>query len=782
MINASKIGLWLAAIALCLPSFVFCQEQEGAQQEEQPQLSIWLRTSAEAICLKNPFFAFIPQFTDDGTFGSPRTFLFEYSENGEQWTYLWRSGHSYTQRPENLKEGWYRATALLPEEDGKEDRKMLVSEPIYVAKEEGGCTPFANPFPDEISENVCTDGILLFREDFGGNSPEDPITSPTQLTTMSSRYYQQFNIISSPSSGRYVVAKHGWQNGLNVHKTDNLFSQWFVQDDHTYPNDYTRGYLLEVDGKGGNDAFYTTTIPVCHELDLSFSAYVANVLEPGHNFAKPKVRFCIQDEESGDIIFEQSSGPIAPAPRNFEQDGYGYATVRSAPWHLVGASFHVPEGVSTLRLSIFNDENSGMGNDFALDDIEIRLCNSSVVLTSEPQVCMDSAYRFTADITTGGGFSEPYSYFWQYASDSLAFDSEEWVSISTDADFGFDHITLADSGWYRLSIAPEGVDVASSPFCRATSQPFHLTVNDCTPPCPKLQTVYTDTIVCDTLMPYRWHDTLFTTPATYEIMHRDTNGCDSLLCIYTLQTETCCPNLRSITLDTIVCDTVMPYLWHDTLFAEPATYEIMHKNRFGCDSLLCKYTLSNEICCPDLQYITHDTTVCDTLLPIIWRGLTFEYADEMVITMPNVRGCDSIQHIYTLDTIHCERLWIIIVNKYNWQLLCDNVALRRYFPGRSARAFQWYKNDEPVAGATEDDYAEQNELHGVFQLRVTLDDGEVIWSNIIEIADTEQEQYITKRIFDSRGQEVSEEQVKNGIYLYRYEQGGKVWTEKKRIP
>jgi hypothetical protein len=135
-----------------------------------------------------------------------------------------------------------------------------------------------------------------------------------------------------------------------------------------------------------------------------------------------------------------------------------------------------------------------------------------------------------------------------------------------------------------------------------------------------------------------------------------------------------------------------------------------------------------------------------------------------------------------LDTIHCERLWIIIVNKYNWQLLCDNVALRRYFPGRSARAFQWYKNDEPVAGATEDDYAEQNELHGVFQLRVTLDDGEVIWSNIIEIADTEQEQYITKRIFDSRGQEVSEEQVKNGIYLYRYEQGGKVWTEKKRIP
>jgi hypothetical protein len=135
----------------------------------------------------------------------------------------------------------------------------------------------------------------------------------------------------------------------------------------------------------------------------------------------------------------------------------------------------------------------------------------------------------------------------------------------------------------------------------------------------------------------------------------------------------------------------------------------------------------------------------------------------------------------TLDTVHCERLYPIIVNKYNWQLLCDNVALRRIFPDRIPTAFQWYKNQKPIPGATIDDYAEQNELNGIFQLRVTLDNEEYIWSNILEIFGSNPETPVRIHIYNSRGERVSETQVTHGFYLYRYEQGEHSWTQKRMI-
>jgi hypothetical protein len=593
---------------------------------------------------------------------------------------------------------------------------------------------------------------------------------------------------------------------------------------------------LEVDGKGGNDAFYSTTLPVCHEQDLSFSAYVANVLEPGHNFARPKVRFLITDELTGDTIWEQSSGAIEPAPADYGEDGP--PIVRSAPWHLVGASFHVPSGTSLIRLSIFNDEDNYTGNDFAMDDIESRLCKPEVTVNSENEICIDSSYAFAAHVTADGGFQEPYEYLWQFAKDSLPFNSDGWENRKKGLEYTISAASLEDEGWYRLCVTSNGVDVETERSCRAMSEPFHLTLKDCTPCpelkteridtvvcdtlmpylwrgrlytepgsveelyknirdcdslqriftlstercCPELKTEVRDTTVCDTLMPYLWRGELFTAPGTKEIRYKNTRDCDSLLRVFTLSTERCCRAMQTVEIDTVVCDTLMPYFWRGKLYTEPATDEQLYMNARGCDSLLGIYTLTTELCCPALQYVNHDTVVCDTLLPFVWDGIVFQdIASEEVMNYDS-RGCETILHTYTLDTVHCERLWLIIVNKYNWQLLCDNVALRRFFPNRTAMGFQWYKDGTPVLGATEDDYAEQNELHGTYQLRVTLDGGQMIWSNIIELLDTPSPEPIFVEIYDSRGVLVREDQVTHGIYLYRYTQGERTWTEKKLIP
>ena len=743
---------------------------------------IEIKPTADALCTANPFISFMIDFEDDGSFGTGNRYIFEFSVDGIDWNSFYSTGSvnwGYTQRPTNLQEGWYRVSAARLGEEEQPD-KWISSEPVYMEKIEGGCTPFRNPWQDEISDEVCPRGTILFREDFGGNDPSDPITSPVRLTTMSTRYTQVFNVLSRVRSGLCVVAKHGWQNNLQTSTTADMFSQWFIQDDHTYPNDCSRGYLLEVDGIGGNDAFYTTTFPVCHELDLSFSAYVANVLEPGHDFARPKVRFLIQDELTNDTIWEQSTGAIEPAPADYRQ--YGSPTNMSAPWHLVGASFHVPEGVSSIRLSIFNDEHKTGGNDFAMDDIEIRLCKPEVSILSDHEICMDSSYIFEAEVTAEGGFKAPYNYLWQYATDSLQFNSDGWTNVTLGQELSFDSVKLSDAGWYRLCVTSEGVDVETERYCRATSAPFHLTVNDCTPPCPELQFAEVDTAVCDTLMPFLWHDTLLTEPRSFSILYKSAKGCDSLLTTYTLHNEICCYDLQFAEVDTIVCDTLMPFTWRGLLFTAPGEQKTMLQDRRGCDSLETTWKLATEVCCYDLQYAPKDTVVCDTLMPFIWNGLVFDDPSVLEVMELSPRGCDSILHIYTLDTVHCERLYPLIVNKYNWQLLCDNTVLHRLFPEQIPLAFQWYKDEAPVAGATEDDYAEQNELHGVFQLRVTLTGDQIIWSNILEILDEIEETPLHVRIFNSRGEEVTEDQISHGIYLYRFEQGNSIWTEKRLIP
>ena len=198
-------------------------------------------------------------------------------------------------------------------------------------------------------------------------------------------------------------------------------------------------------------------------------------------------------------------------------------------------------------------------------------------------------------------------------------------------------------------------------------------------------------------------------------------------------------------------------------------------------------TLGTQVCCPDLITITADTMVCDTLLPFTWiigdQTFIFERAEsqEREVLHPKWKCTDTI-YTLRLDTIRCDKLWPIIVNKYNWQLLCDNVALRKFFPERTATAFLWYKNEQPISGATEDDYAEQNELHGVFQLRVTLDNGQTIRSNIISILDTQDQQPLHLQVYNSQGVLIPEKRVTHGMYLFRYEQGEKVWTEKRMVP
>ena len=224
------------------------------------------------------------------------------------------------------------------------------------------------------------EGQVLFHEDFGGNNPDDPRVSTSAVPGMSSQYHQLTNdAFGSMFGGAYLVTKSGYCNGDTAVTGKWRASQWHIQDDHTYPGDYTRGYFLEIDGLGGMTPFYKRTISgFSSGAALSFYAYVANVMTWFHNHTygnnvQPTLRFVITDDADNEIA-SYSTGPIdsdtvskhlstLPNPKGWNV---------SSRWNRVGFTFKLPPTVSTVMLTIYNDVyQSGAGNDFAIDDIYI---------------------------------------------------------------------------------------------------------------------------------------------------------------------------------------------------------------------------------------------------------------------------------------------------------------------------------------------------------------------------------------------------------------------------
>ena len=315
-------------------------------------------------------------------------------------------------------------------------------------------------------------------------------------------------------------------------------------------------------------------------------------------------------------------------------------------------------------------------------------------------------------------FMEPLDYLWMYSADQTTWTT---VNYTSDSVWNIPATTDNTGGWYKVAVAEQGN--AASPNCRTESEPFRLTIKKCLNP-PQA----TDTIVCDTLMPFTWHDIQWLSTGDSAVMLHYTTGEDSVLMTYVMQNEHCCPNIQYGTSQLTICDTLLPFTWH-----------------------------------------YRDTSVVFTSVN-----------DEHQV---HWRWTDCTDSVYTLtiDTFRCERLWPIIVNKYNWQLMVNHIALRRFFPEQMVRAYQWYKDSAAINDATADEYSEQNELHGIYQLLIWMNEDTYAWSNIITITDTPEPQPVIMHIYNSNGMPVTEQRLTPGIYIYHYQQGDRVWTQKKII-
>jgi hypothetical protein len=123
------------------------------------------------------------------------------------------------------------------------------------------------------------------------------------------------------------------------------------------------GYMYVLDlGAYGSQLFNFTVNNLCIGVHYEFSAYLANVGKNIYNYAKPNIRFEVRTATvENHLLMQISTGDIPE---------YGKMT-----WRKYGVSF-IASSSSIVLLMISHVEGS-IGNDLAVDDIQLRVCSTT---------------------------------------------------------------------------------------------------------------------------------------------------------------------------------------------------------------------------------------------------------------------------------------------------------------------------------------------------------------------------------------------------------------------
>jgi gliding motility-associated-like protein len=307
-------------------------------------------------------------------------------------------------------------------------------------------------------------GTVVFREDFGGNSPDDPETRPAGIPQVIGYDYRN-DPRCSGNNGCYSIRKYGQYNNTS----------WYQPDDHTYPDDLSRGYMLEVDASGYRGQFYEHTLDnLCTEAKLYFSLWLVSLITDNRHPDHTNLVFLLEDSQ-GNLLAQYYTGNVPDGDSN---------------WKHYGFLFTVPQGISALTLKVISNSTGGSGNDFAMDDIEIRLCAPPVTamqsMKTDTTVCTGTPFTFSGSYTDDGTFGNSLVYRWEYNASGDLNSPDNWHAVegtegasaggSVQSVYDIASVEALNTGDYRLVIA--NPDNIGNYNCRAMSEIIHLQVNE----------------------------------------------------------------------------------------------------------------------------------------------------------------------------------------------------------------------------------------------------------------------------------------------------------------
>ena len=137
--------------------------------------------------------------------------------------------------------------------------------------------------------------------------------------------------------------------------------------------------------------------------------------------------------------------------------------------------------------------------------------------------------------------------------------------------------------------------------------------------------------ICPTALPYTWNGLVFNSAGTQTKYLINAAGCDSLAKL-TLIVK---PTSVSTTLISI-CPTALPYTWNGLIFNGAGSQIALFTNSVGCDSAATLILTVKPV-----SSLTINATICESSLPYVWHGLTFNAAGTQSKLSVNSVGCDS---------------------------------------------------------------------------------------------------------------------------------------------
>ncbi|HOU69295.1 MAG TPA: T9SS type B sorting domain-containing protein [Paludibacteraceae bacterium] len=328
--------------------------------------------------------------------------------------------------------------------------RVQVYNPVYSSSSINYCNPLSDMIPVNVEtcvDDSCPDGVLIFKEDFGGNSTLDPAISTDPVAECTYHFNDYPN-----NNGYYSISKVGFNHSSNA---------WYYPIyDHTYPNDPNRGYFMQIDAAVDNGIFYSIQIDsLCAGSELYLSMYGMSSLKmPGY------------DHSILNLVIEDAKTGVELQSKTVE-----LLNEHNAVWERCGMKFVVSDSVTSIVYKIVNKGVSTYGNDFCLDDIEVRLCAPSVEVTgNDSTYCVGKSMKIEAEVDDGN----TYEYIW-YKSDVLSYDNQFWKKYAEGKTLEIDSVILTDAGFYRVqAYNPNAVSNAVN-YCNPMSDIIPINVELC---------------------------------------------------------------------------------------------------------------------------------------------------------------------------------------------------------------------------------------------------------------------------------------------------------------
>lgn len=259
---------------------------------------------------------------------------------------------------------------------------------------------------------------------------------------------------SQPADGSYAIATNTDYNGNT--SGGQIFGVLALTDDHTTDASGNYGYMMVVNASYNKDVVWTKTLNnICSDAKYVFSAWVYN----------------LQPNVPGNPNGYQPLVPILGFEVNgVTQDIDTLSAVGG--WTKIGCTIQ-NGGTGTLLFSIRNYQNGGFGNDWAIDDIELRRCEpSSSISISGAYVCSTKGLTLQSIYT--GSFVLP-EYQWQVSTDG----GNNWSDIAGATSLSTT-VKLPQNRPYYYRIISAELGSISSTACRVISNPFvAYRDNDC---------------------------------------------------------------------------------------------------------------------------------------------------------------------------------------------------------------------------------------------------------------------------------------------------------------